>query len=135
MLAFRWPSFRLLLTCIASGILTATLAVTTVPAILAQEPVRIDPVTDAELPGLDQFVSGHVGSDHDEAVVVDTYPGDDAYIGANLFTPPAPAAAQPSRNTRRVATVGDVAAPQARRRSFAGRGSGTSARAAVRWRA
>ena len=49
MLAFRWPSFRLLSACIASGILAATLAVTTVPPILAQEPVRIDPVTDAEL--------------------------------------------------------------------------------------
>ena len=43
MLAFRWPSFRSLLTCIASGILAATLAVTTAPSILAQEPVRIDP--------------------------------------------------------------------------------------------
>ena len=49
MLAFRWPSFRLLPACIASGILAATLAVTTAPSILAQEPVRIDPVTDAEL--------------------------------------------------------------------------------------
>ena len=49
MLAFRWPSFRLLSACIASGILAATLAVATAPSILAQEPVRIDPVTDAEL--------------------------------------------------------------------------------------
>ena len=49
MLAFRWPSFRLLLACIASGILAATLAVTPVPSVLAQEPVRIRPVTDAEL--------------------------------------------------------------------------------------
>ena len=49
MLAFRWPSFRLLLACIASGIVAATPAVTTVPSIFAQEPVRIDPVTDAEL--------------------------------------------------------------------------------------
>ena len=49
MLAFRWPSFRLLSACIASGILAATLAVATVPPVLAQEPVRIDPVTDAEL--------------------------------------------------------------------------------------
>ena len=49
MLAFRWPSFRLLPACVASGILAATLAVTTVSSILAQEPVRIDPVTDAEL--------------------------------------------------------------------------------------
>ena len=49
MLAFRWPSFRLLSACIASGILAATLAVATVPPLLAQEPVRIDPVTDAEL--------------------------------------------------------------------------------------
>ena len=49
MLAFRWPSFRLLLACIASGIVAATPAVTTVPSILAQEPVRIRPVTDAEL--------------------------------------------------------------------------------------
>ena len=49
MLAFRWPSFRLLSACIASGVLAATLAVATAPSILAQEPVRIDPVTDAEL--------------------------------------------------------------------------------------
>ena len=49
MLAFRWPSFRLLSACIASGILAATLAVATAPPVLAQEPVRIDPVTDAEL--------------------------------------------------------------------------------------
>ena len=49
MLAFRWPSFRLLSACIASGILATTLAVATAPSILAQEPVRIDPVTDAEL--------------------------------------------------------------------------------------
>ena len=47
--AFRWPSFRLLSACIASGVLAATLAVTTAPPLLAQEPVRIDPVTDAEL--------------------------------------------------------------------------------------
>ena len=45
MLAFRWPSFRLLLACIAGGILAATLAVATAPSVLVQEPVRIDPVT------------------------------------------------------------------------------------------
>ena len=58
MLAFRWPSFRLLSACIASGILAATLAVATVPPVLAQEPVRIDPVTDAELqdPGPDEWL-------------------------------------------------------------------------------
>ena len=58
MLAFRWPSFRLLSACIASGILAATLAVATAPSILAQEPVRIDPVTDAELqdPGPDEWL-------------------------------------------------------------------------------
>ena len=56
--AFRWPSFRLLSACIASGVLAATLAVTTAPSILAQEPVRIDPVTDAELqdPGPDEWL-------------------------------------------------------------------------------
>ena len=58
MLAFRWPSFRLLSACIPSGILAATLAVATAPSILAQEPVRIDPVTDAELqdPGPDEWL-------------------------------------------------------------------------------
>ena len=42
-------------------------------------------------------------------------------IGANLFTPPAPAAARSNRSTWRAATAGAVAAPQARRRSFASR--------------
>ena len=42
-------------------------------------------------------------------------------IGANLFRPLGPPAAQPSRSTWRVAVAGDVAAPQARRRSFASR--------------
>ena len=42
-------------------------------------------------------------------------------IGANLLTPPAPAAARSNRSTWRAATAGAVAAPQARRRSFASR--------------
>ena len=42
-------------------------------------------------------------------------------ISANLFTQPAPAAARSNRSTWRAATAGAVAAPQARRRSFASR--------------
>ena len=42
-------------------------------------------------------------------------------IGANLLRPPAPAAARSNRSTWRAATAGAVAAPQARRRSFASR--------------
>ena len=46
---------------------------------------------------------------------------DATLIGANLLRPHGPPAAQFSRSTRRVAAVGDVAAPPARRRSFASR--------------
>ena len=42
-------------------------------------------------------------------------------IGANWFAPPAPAAPRSSRSTRRAAIADAVAAPQARRRSFASR--------------
>ena len=42
-------------------------------------------------------------------------------ISANLFGPHGSPAAPSSRSTRRVASVGDVAAPPARRRSFASR--------------
>ena len=57
MLAFRWPSFRLLLACIAGRILAATLAVATAPSSLAQEPVRIDPVTGRASSASNQWVS------------------------------------------------------------------------------
>ena len=49
MLASRWLSFRFLSALIACGIILAALVVAIAPPVLAQEPDRIRPVTDAEL--------------------------------------------------------------------------------------